>query len=86
MAEPTQRLWKLFKHCDLCLGFWVFLLAALVTNIQVYYLPDVFVTIPVVSTVALYILNSFVTAIISTFVVHVFVLGWKAKFYVYTAE
>lgn len=57
--------------------FWI---AALVSNVQVYCL-----VLPSVWILDLgWVVSSFVTAIISTLVVHVFVLGWKAKFYAYT--
>jgi len=59
--------------CDLCLGFWVYLVLALLfqyanVNVNVLGIPNA----PVISAI--------ITGAITSFVVHVFVIGWRDRF------
>jgi hypothetical protein len=52
--------------CDLCLGFWIYFGLAFVFEI------DFGISVP--------ILSEFIIGAVTTFVVHVFSVGWNAKF------
>jgi hypothetical protein len=54
--------------CDLCLGFWVYFGLAFIFG-------DFVPTIDYVP-----ILSEFITGAITTFIVHIFSVGWNAKF------
>ena len=59
--------------CDLCLGFWLYLVLALLfqyanVNVNVLDIPNS----PVISAI--------ITGAITSFVVHVFVIGWRDRF------
>ena len=66
---------KNLLSCDLCWGFWVYgwvsFIMGEVLFRDYYYLP---------------IFSEVVTGGISSFIVHVFVLGWKSKFEVLVIE
>ncbi len=55
--------------CDLCLGFWIFSGLGYLYQIniagEIFYVP---------------ILSEFITGAVTTFVVHVFSVGWNSKF------
>jgi len=54
--------------CDFCLGFWVYLFLSFVFNPQIEGLPQDLWVYPLL------------VALISAFLMHVFVQGWQAKF------
>lgn len=53
--------------CDLCLGFWIYFGLAFLfgTFIPIGYVP---------------VLSEFLTGAVTTFIVHIFSVGWNAKF------
>ncbi|PNX52372.1 MAG: hypothetical protein BV458_09955 [Thermoplasmata archaeon M9B2D] len=53
--------------CDLCLGFWIYFGLAFLFDLDL-----IGVDVPV--------LSEFITGAITTFVVHIFSVGWNAKF------
>lgn len=53
--------------CDLCLGFWVYFGLAFVLDVDF-----IGVDVPV--------LSEFIIGAVTTFVVHIFSVGWNAKF------
>lgn len=53
-------------YCDMCLGFWVFSGLACIFEI------DIGIYVPV--------LSEFIIGAVTTFVVHIFSVGWNAKF------
>jgi hypothetical protein len=52
--------------CDLCLGFWIYFGLAFAFEM------DIAVDVP--------ILSEFIAGAVTTFVVHIFSVGWSAKF------
>ena len=58
---------KLFE-CDLCLGVWIYGILALGTGINVEVLPYAM------------LLSELITGCVSSFLMHLLTLGWKAKF------
>ena len=56
---------ELFE-CDLCLGFWIYFGLAFIFEI------DIGIDVPV--------LSEFIIGAVTTFVVHVFSVGWSTKF------
>jgi hypothetical protein len=61
--------------CDLCLGFWVYTILAYIMKIQVLYVINY---VPIFSEV--------LTGMISSFIMHIFRLGWNTKFQVYEVK
>jgi hypothetical protein len=66
LYEKSSFLTELFE-CDFCLGVWMFLLLGFALEVNVL---DV---IP-------YILGVVITAIIASFVTHIFVAGWRTQY------
>ena len=56
--------------CDLCLGFWVYSLLAMILKVRL--LEDVYLYVPLVS--------EFITGSIVTFATHLLTIGWREKF------
>ena len=69
-VNKSEFVTELFD-CDFCLGFWVFWTLSFWTKVNLIY------ELPSVHPVFAY----FVTALICSFVVHVFRIGWKVKFH-----
>ncbi len=70
-TDRTKLTTELFE-CDFCLGVWVFWFVSSWMEVDfIYELPPVFEPF-----------NYFVTALISSFIVHVFRIGWEIKFHV----
>jgi len=71
------RLWKegeflnMMFSCDLCLGVWIYTLLAILFD------QNFFGTIMIARTD---IIGWFLTGAISSFLAHIFALGWKIKF------
>lgn len=76
---PFSKLWlvgglfaegkflKSLFDCDLCLGFWVFLILSIVFDA---YLIQTRIDI----------ISSILTGMVASFLVHVFAIGWQTKF------
>lgn len=80
--DLPQRIWKkssfltaLFD-CDICLGFWVFLVLSPLFGITI--IPSDILYIVIIS--------YGLTAMLSAFVTHIFVIGWRVKFGVTVLE
>jgi hypothetical protein len=58
--------------CDLCLGFWVYTTLCFLFNVNIINLDQ--------------IISKILTGAISSFIVHIFVTGWKAKFQIINIE
>ncbi len=70
-TDRTKFTSELFE-CDFCLGFWVYWFVSSWMEVDfIYELPPVPEPF-----------NYFVTALISSFIVHVFRIGWENKFHV----
>jgi hypothetical protein len=76
--HPLPIIGKLFREgkfldelfgCDLCLGFWVYSGLAFLFDVniigEIFYVP---------------VLSEFIIGAITTFVVHIFSVGWNSKF------
>lgn len=69
----TRALWNLHPlltemgNCDLCLGFWVFLIMGYLLSLQPFGLWH-------------YLIEPVILAAISTFLAHLVRAGWKTKF------
>jgi hypothetical protein len=59
--------------CDLCLGFWIYFGLSFFADVNI-----MSIDVPVVS--------QFITGAVTTFVVHVFSVGWNSKFQNYIIE
>ena len=59
--------------CDLCLGFWVYFGLAFFVDVNIAN-----VDVPVVS--------EFIAGAVTTFIVHIFSVGWNSKFQNYIIE
>lgn len=80
LADKWKPLQKLFG-CDLCFGVWVYWLLALFfpsVNLFICYMSqwasDMFLY------VLMYIFTAFLTGAVTSFIVHLFSLGWNTKF------
>jgi hypothetical protein len=61
---PLERLGKLHS-CDLCIGFWIYSILALALRVDLF---------------EMNLITQIVTGAVTTFLVHVFSVGWKEKF------
>lgn len=59
------------SECDLCLGFWVYLVLGAVLGLSLGLSP---------------VINEIVLAAVASFIAHIFRLGWNAKFGVTVIE
>jgi uncharacterized membrane protein len=66
------KFFKYLKECSLCLGVWIFWLLSFVMKVNFLELLGFPIYVPVVS--------ELITGAISSFLVFIFVLGWKARF------
>jgi hypothetical protein len=73
VAKPTRWLWSFFEGCDFCLGMWVYLALAFWFPLH---LADLWAPLPYVP-----VLTQFMTGLLAAYVMHVLVIGFKAKFY-----
>lgn len=67
---PIKNKWLEKLHaCDLCSGVWIYSILAVAFNVDV--MSELYTGIPIIA--------QLVTGIITSYLVHYFVLGWKAK-------
>lgn len=73
LPTPLKRfVWLAKLHdCDLCSGVWVFTLLSLFLGVDLLSI-SIFEYVPLVSEV--------ITGIVISWLVHIFTLGWKAKY------
>lgn len=57
-------------ECDLCLGWWIYTGLSLAFRINILY--DIFPYVP--------FLSAIITGSITTFIMHLLILGWRLKF------
>ena len=81
LSSKWKPLQKLFG-CDLCLGVWIFWFLALIFEEINPFLSvmDKYVMYSTVLAVFAFIFTAFLTGAITSFIVHIFSLGWNTKF------
>ena len=71
VSDATKiELLNKWASCDLCSGVWIYTALAFLLNVKI--LSDIFPYIPIAS--------EFITGCVSSFLMHLLVLGWKSKF------
>jgi hypothetical protein len=86
LSSKSKLLQKLFG-CDLCLGVWIYWFLAIVfeeANMFLY-IVDKYIGNPGLA-VFFYIFTAFLTGAITSFIVHIFSMGWNAKFQTLVVE
>ena len=73
LPKPIQKIewFRKLHECDLCSGVWIFTILSLFMGLDLLSVL-LFEYVPVVSEV--------VTGIVISWLVHIFILGWKAKY------
>ena len=81
LSSKSKLLQKLFG-CDLCLGVWIYWFLALLFEEVNPFLTSVdkYVGYNIELSVFMYIFTAFLTGAITSFIVHIFSLGWNTKF------
>jgi len=67
----NKKFFKSLHECPLCSGVWIFTFLALCMNMDILYLQF---------GVEVRILGEFITGCVTSFVVHIFSLGWNEQF------
>ncbi len=66
--------------CDLCLGFWIYSGLGFLLDVNIIReIIDVPILNPILFWIVI-ILSEFITGAVTTFIVHIFSVGWNSKF------
>lgn len=72
LAESRFEFVKRLFSCDLCLGFWTFSVLAMLMRVEY-----ILVNIPITG---IFLVDCVAVGMFTSFITHVFVLGWNSKF------
>ena len=83
LSSKWKPLQKLFG-CDLCLGVWIYWFLALFFEEAnpFLYMVDKYLNVYIYPAAFIFVFTAFLTGAITSFIVHIFSLGWNTKFQV----